>query len=428
MGILRNHFDRVGNDVCTGGGKQPAEWRWRALMAVVLFSLPLAVSGQDQAVNGGTVQEGQEAVANGEGVEGFVPMPWPAMKKELVCHIATGENNPRNSEGAFIRLANGDILHIYTHYTGSSTDDTAPAHLAVRRSKDDGRTWSERDEREFPQEGVFNDMSVSLLRLQDDSIALFYLVNDTPTDSRLFMRISTDECKTWSDRIVCSDIPEYNVVNNDRVVQLTTGKPGRIIAPTSTHKTAGTDYLASFEEFGRIFMDISDDGGATWWRTPYLANPDNVVYQEPGLCELADGRLLMFIRTDKYWQYICYSSDAGETWTETKPSKLDSPMSPSLIKRIPGDDRLLAVWNPIIPQALQCHSRAGMCIAVLSPDGSEILKRKTLEYPTLLEKRQDNWQYPAILWLNDKEFLLAYFYWTRGTYIFRMNIDDLLND
>jgi len=62
--------------------------------------------------------------------------------RKVVLHLPPGDNNPRNSEGDFITLKNGRILFVYSHYTGKSSSDHAPAYLAGRFSNDGGKTWS----------------------------------------------------------------------------------------------------------------------------------------------------------------------------------------------------------------------------------------------------------------------------------------------
>ena len=61
------------------------------------------------------------------------------MKKigRQVCLLATGENNPRNGEGAFIRLTDGRILYGFTEYIGDSWNDHAHARLSGIISADD---------------------------------------------------------------------------------------------------------------------------------------------------------------------------------------------------------------------------------------------------------------------------------------------------
>ncbi|MDO5553715.1 MAG: sialidase family protein [Planctomycetia bacterium] len=336
---------------------------------------------------------------------------YPEMKKELVGHIKTGADNPRNSEGAFVTLANGDIIHVYSHFYGNSFGDHATAFLASRRSSDGGRTWSETDCKELENEGKLNVMSVSLLRLQSGAIAMFYAVKESPGDCRLYMRVSSDEAKTWGERVLCIPDVSYNVVNNDRVIQLT---EGRLLAPVARHAWDGkTDYGYNWN--ADIFCMISDDDGKTWRRAGDAAHVPGIIYQEPGLVELADGRILMNMRTNGGSQYMAWSDDKGETWTTPVPSELDSPVSPARIKRVPGSDHLIAVWNPKIAD----EGRIGMDIAILSPDGTKTLVRKEIE------RNPQGLQYPSIHFLDDKNFLVAYFSWPTGIFIYRMNLDDL---
>ena len=118
--------------------------------------------------------------------------------KEIVLRLEPKEGNPRNSEGDFIQLKDGSILFVYTHFT-SGSGDHASAHLAGRFSYDQGKTWTNEDVSILENEGGMNVMSVSLLRLQNGEIALFYLRKNSETDCIPFMRISSDEAKTWSE-------------------------------------------------------------------------------------------------------------------------------------------------------------------------------------------------------------------------------------
>ena len=52
-----------------------------------------------------------------------------------------GPGNPRNSEGAFVRLADGSIYLLYTRYRGESHHDNSTADLCGMISKDGGQTW-----------------------------------------------------------------------------------------------------------------------------------------------------------------------------------------------------------------------------------------------------------------------------------------------
>ena len=203
----------------------------------------------------------------------------------------------------------------------------------ARFSSDGGKTWTDEDTLILPNEGKMNIMSVSLLRLQDGRIAMFYLVKNSPRDCRPYMRISSDECKTWGDRAEIIPKVGYNVLNNDRVVQLETG---RIVVPVAI-----SNILRCY---------LSDDNGKTWRRGKQEvigvdSDGERYIIQEPGLVPLKDGRLLMHCRTDQGCHYFTYSGDDGETWSKLEPSTLVGPRTAAAIKRIPTTGDLLCLWN-----------------------------------------------------------------------------------
>ncbi|MCF0233462.1 MAG: exo-alpha-sialidase [Thermoguttaceae bacterium] len=334
----------------------------------------------------------------------------PFLKQRQVCHISTGVNNPRNSEGAMIRLANGDILHVYTRYYGNSSDDHATARLCSRRSTDGGETWTRKDLVELENEGRLNVMSVSLLRLANGEIMMTYLVKESVVDCIPYVRFSSDEGETWSERVRCIDGVSYNVVNNDRVIQL---KNGAILIPVAEHPLKNPGKSNDVDWNAIVYCRYSTDDGRTWKSTGAVENP-GVVFQEPGLVELADGSVLMNIRTNGGAQYYSRSTDGGMTWTKAVKSPLDAPLSPALLKRLPGSDKLLAVWNPYEPG----WGRTMMDVGILSADGTVVEKRQRFA----LERW--GWQYPEILYTDDGQVLIAFFNWERGIYVFKMEFTD----
>ena len=97
-----------------------------------------------------------------------------------------------------------------------------------------------------------------------------------------------------------------------------------------------------------MFAYYSDDEGRTWKKDATEIVPcaeRKLVLQEPGVVELPDGRLWMYIRAGHGFQYACTSNDGGEHWTAPEPTTLASPLSPATARRIPGSDDLLCVWN-----------------------------------------------------------------------------------
>src|SRR5665648_156477 len=289
--------------------------------------------------------------------------------KETVLKLLPGTNNPRNSEGDFITLKDGRILFIYSHYTGTSGDDNANAYLAGRYSGDNGKTWSE-DVTIVAQEGKMNVMSVSLLRLQNGEIALFYLKKNSETDCIPLIRISDDEAKTWSDPQPCiTDREGYFVLNNDRVIQL---QNGRLLLAVAMHQSPGETKSSSV---GRLWSYMSDDNGRSWKSSQEVSNPDAIVTQEPGMIELKNGDILMFIRTTSGVQYFSFSKDKGETWSSVEPGNIKSPCSPAIIVRIPSTGCLLMVWND---NGIN-QKRTPLNIAVSKDEGKSWINNKILE-------------------------------------------------
>lgn len=263
--------------------------------------------------------------------------------------LAPGPGNPRNSEGDFIRLNDGRLMLVYTRFTSGDSDNAA-ASLVARFSADEGRTWTTDDVEIVKNDGDWNVMSVSLLRLQSGGIALFYLRKNSVVDCRPVLRISTDEGRSWSEPTVCiTDEIGYYVLNNDRVVQLSSG---RLVAPVALHGRAGKakPRIVNGHIMGRIMCYVSDDHGKTWRRSDSVLtatdrNGEQLVTQEPGVVELKDGSLMMFVRSNAGSQLLSFSKDAGTTWSELKPSNIISPISPASIKRIPKTGDLLLAWN-----------------------------------------------------------------------------------
>lgn len=274
-----------------------------------------------------------------------------ANKGSVVLDLRPAEGNPRNSEGAFIELRDGSLLFVYSRFTGTEHNDDAIASIAARVSADGGNTWSDDRIIATPEEhGALNVMSVSLMRMLNGDIGLFYGFRYGWHDTRLHLRRSADEGKTWSEAVCCVPGVGYYVTNNDRVVRLSSG---RLVVPTALHRMRGesTRDWSSFDGRGVVYFFLSDDDGRTWREARNFsalnAPHSKSGLQEPGLIELANGSLWAWARTDMGWQYEMRSFDGGETWTPPAPSLFSSPNSPLSMKRMPGSGHLLAVWNPI---------------------------------------------------------------------------------
>ena len=336
----------------------------------------------------------------------------PAPGVKTVLELKPGPDNPRNSEGAFMPLKDGRIMFAYSRYYGKSGSDHATADIAARYSSDNGATWTTNDAIIVRNHGGMNVMSVSLLRLQSGEIALFYLLKNSTSDCRPVMRRSFDEGRTWSEPAMCiTDEVGYFVLNNDRVVQL---RDGRLLFAVALHSFPD----GKFDNEGVVMTYFSDDNGRTWRRGRSrleVVAPDGKRHaaQEPGVVECRDGSVLLWIRTNAGCQYMCRSTDRGETFSAPQPSPLVSPLSPASIKRLPTGD-LLALWNdhgsrPEMKSYRQAeHSWANGCrtplAAALSGDDG-----KTWKDAKFVESDPDGWFcYIAVEPLDDGTVLLGY--------------------
>ncbi|MFP4443444.1 MAG: sialidase family protein [Spirochaetia bacterium] len=270
---------------------------------------------------------------------------------KLVCELSPSGNNPRNSEGAFFSPDGKRVMFVYSRYTGSDAEDDAEAEIAGIISYDDGESWSEPVTIDRPERyGALNLMSVSMVKVDQQTVKMFFIVRYGWHDSRLHMRASVDGGGTWSDAVCCIPAPGYYVVNNDRVIRLDSG---RLIIPSSYHKMKGEDTKNwdSFDSRGTVFFFMSDDDGKTWFQSDTSLSLSNrhskSGLQEPGIIPLENGVLWAWFRTDIGRQYESFSFDSGRSWTAPSPSFFTGPCSPLSVKRIPHLNLLAAVWNPV---------------------------------------------------------------------------------
>ncbi|MGI6086468.1 MAG: sialidase family protein [Kiritimatiellia bacterium] len=266
----------------------------------------------------------------------------------------------RSGEGCVAPLANGDLLMVYARFQGNS--DEAPATLVERRSRDDGRNWSKPRVFIPTPPRVFNLMSVSLLPLQDGRMAGLFLRKKSLEDCRPFFMTATGNARRWTTPKPMVKRPGYYVVVNDRMIQL---RSGRILAPYAFYGKSASD-----DKPGVCGCMISDDAGATWRlsaqeiriepanvRRPQLVDKlyptewrhvrnRQVLCHEPGVVELGDGRVMMWCRSNGGYAYRSFTSDGGENWSPFKAiPEFAMPNSPQSIKRLPGSNRLIMLFN-----------------------------------------------------------------------------------
>ena len=269
-----------------------------------------------------------------------------------VLFLHTGEENPRNGEGTFIRLKNKNIMHAYTEYYGDSWADHATARISACISSDEGESWSEPFILLEKDEKAENYMSPSILRLSDGGLGMIFLRKESTNKSKIvctnerienitcmpvFCR-SDEEGKSWSEFVICGVRGGYYCAINDGAIMQ---KNGRILVPMSSHQKGRA---------ASVIIAYSDDDGKTWgvlgheFKTPFSENVIGLA--EPGIYEFENGELWMYCRTIYGHQYESRSYDGGKSWTPVEPNfYFTSPDSPMRVKKV--GKYTVAVFNPV---------------------------------------------------------------------------------
>lgn len=287
----------------------------------------------------------------------------PDRRQEIiVSDIAPATpDDPRNTEGDVIVLADGRLLAVWSDFYGGSRDHSA-GRISAKTSADGGRTWSDRF---TVQEniGAENVISASLLRSHlSGDILLFFGVKNSRSDLHFFVRRSRDEGETWSEAVQVDDEPGYAVMNNDRVLQL---EDGRLLAPVSYTPEVFAPDMA-FE----TVVYYSDDDGLRWTRSSSRLEAPLRGAMEPGVVELADGRILQIIRTQTGKIWHSHSADRGLTWSPAEAWTVTSPEAPATIVRLP-DRRLALFYNPnYVEGAALGGPRTPLVVALSSDEGA----------------------------------------------------------
>lgn len=307
---------------------------------------------------------------------------------------------PRYSEGSIIPLMDDSLLYATTEFVGGGADH-ATASIVGRLSRDGGRTWESKQTLQA-NIGKQNTMSVTLRRLpgkdgkSGDRLGMFFLVKNSSSDLDLMLRVSSDDGRTWGQPILITQEPGYHIMNNDRVTITT---KGRIICPISTTS-------AIFQSGSKLtcVCHFSDDGGETWRQSAdSVAQPARGA-MEPEVIELAEGKLLMIIRTQLGHIATSTSNDGGDHWSEPAKLSVPAPEAPATIRTIPATGDLLLVWNNNFEAGKGHGGKRTPLTTAISKDGGQTWTNKR----NLESDPESGYAYTSVLFHKDR-VLFSYY-------------------
>lgn len=231
-----------------------------------------------------------------------------------------GDNNVKVFRiPALIRAKNGDLIVLADarHVNGQDLNGSKPIDIAIRRSKDQGKTWTPMQlVYDFPDGMSASDPSI-LLDRQTGSLFCFYNVWDyknRPGVYQHYVQESKDNGRTWGKPRNLTQALRRKEWNDKSFVFIPSGNGTQLRNGMLLHTMTHVGHTISL--FG------STDHGRTW---KPIGNPT-----KPGdeckVIELKDGSWMINTRVNNQklrWVHI--SKDHGKTWTSRQePALVDA--------------------------------------------------------------------------------------------------------
>lgn len=287
----------------------------------------------------------------------------------------------RNDASSMVKLNDGSLLMSWSHFGGSDADH-AFSQIALAKSVDNGRTWSEPWLLPLDADRA---QSTPSLNITNQGNVCMVLVSrrgteESPLDAHISYRISTDNGLNWSVAEPLTEVHAgYVITTGDRTFRRSNGV---LYHPYYTLLSGNGNSTTSVYE-GNILR--STNGGVTWEVMDVHITDEvpNYSVMEPGMTETADGKLLYYYRTTKGQCRGKLSSDNGVTWG-TSFDLFKASNSTSYIQKLVGMDAKmrniwLAVHNDYIGNFNSAEGRRYMKISI-SIDGINYVTTNTYVY------------------------------------------------
>ena len=248
-------------------------------------------------------------------------------------------------------------------------EDKDPTDILLKRSTDNGETWSET---RMLVEGVPHAMMDPSSVVDRDTGTIWLMYERYPQGYKMgttglgldgvtnWVTHSTDDGKTWSEPVnitATTKQAEWQQMGRGPGRGIQTGT-GRLIIPTNCRDAEGRNW---------VLATYSDDHGKTW-RIGGRTGPD---VNECQVVELSDGSLMINMRSyrEKGCRAVAISRDDGDTWSalEDVPALVEPVCQASIVRYgLPNGDAggPLLFSNPASPS-----DRANMTVKLSHDEG-----------------------------------------------------------
>ncbi len=259
---------------------------------------------------------------------------------QFVAIEAATKDTPRSDTASIAQVSDDRIMVVYHKYQSGerSGNDHGVCRIWSKVSDDWGKTWHDPRLLVDVAEGDMNVQAPALLRTADGDLLLACLrAHPKSVSSTMCLLKSSNGGSSFSELDPLWQRSEGQLLQGgtSSLLQL---KSGRILLPF--HGGAGTQ----FRQKNSAWCLCSDDGGSTWQRSNAIDLPKRGA-MEGSVAQLANGSLLMSLRTQLGGPYLARSLDEGKTWGKAVFSGLEGGESGTCLRRLPGSDDVVLFFN-----------------------------------------------------------------------------------
>lgn len=288
----------------------------------------------------------------------FINLFSTAMKEGVSCYRIP----------ALLTTSNGDLIAAIDERIPNCGDlrTNNDIDIVIRRSKDNGKTWSNiQTIVDYPDGESASDPSMILDEITGELFLFFNYMNLETEKDIYYLKVisSTDNGLNWSaptDITAQITKPEwqkdFKFITSGRGIQAKSG--------TLWHT------LVNIESGLHLFK--SDDHGKSWVLIDTPIKPGD----ESKVLELSDGSLMINSRVNKLgMRYVHTSRDHGKTWSSKQEAQLPDPAcNASIIRYTHGSDKSRILFS----NANSKKERENLTVKISYDDGITWSKGKTI--------------------------------------------------